>query len=245
MPSRPAAKPGHRKRRSPALPLTREHVVRAALKLLDEVGLDGLTVRRLADDLGVQNPALYWHFRDKHELLDEMASTVIGDAFATLQPPADRADWRGVVWGIAQAFRRAMLACRDGARLIAGADLMREDHLAGLDQAVRHLMDAGFTGIEAFAGILAAVHYTIGTTFQQQADPRRAPAATVDRDRGAQLTGLLADRQRLPTLAAIFSDLGPADHGEAAVFDSGLALLIDGLGLRRRGRAGARPSRRG
>ena len=43
--------------------LSRETVIRAALDLLNEVGVDGLSTRRLAERLGVQQPALYWHFR--------------------------------------------------------------------------------------------------------------------------------------------------------------------------------------
>ncbi|MDF2848837.1 MAG: TetR family transcriptional regulator, partial [Oerskovia sp.] len=57
--------------------LDRERVVRAALALLDEVGLDGLTLRRLAQDLGVKAPALYWHFASKADLLHEMAATML------------------------------------------------------------------------------------------------------------------------------------------------------------------------
>jgi len=50
--------------------LERDLVVNTALKLLDEVGLDGLTLRKLAAELGVQAPALYWHFKNKQALLD-------------------------------------------------------------------------------------------------------------------------------------------------------------------------------
>ena len=59
--------------------LDRERVVRAALALLDEVGLDGLTLRRLAQDLGVKAPALYWHVASKADLLHEMAVTMLRD----------------------------------------------------------------------------------------------------------------------------------------------------------------------
>ena len=48
-------------------------VIRAALDLLNEVGVDGLTTRKLAERLGVQQPALYWHFRNKRALLDALA----------------------------------------------------------------------------------------------------------------------------------------------------------------------------
>nr|BFE78795.1 hypothetical protein GCM10020093_013960 [Planobispora longispora] len=57
--------------------LTRQIIVDAALRLLDEAGLEGLTVRRLAAELGVQSPALYWHFRTKQELLNGMAGVIV------------------------------------------------------------------------------------------------------------------------------------------------------------------------
>ena len=54
--------------------VTRDDVIHTAIQLLEEVGLDGLTLRRLATELGISAPTLYWHFRDKRELLDAMAA---------------------------------------------------------------------------------------------------------------------------------------------------------------------------
>src|SRR5215510_10070741 len=65
--------------------LDRETVVREALEQLDEVGLEGLTLRRIAKTLGVQAPALYWHFRNKQELLDEMATVMLRDLLGSAQ----------------------------------------------------------------------------------------------------------------------------------------------------------------
>lgn len=62
--------------------LQRETVARAALHVLDEVGLEGLTMRRLAAYLEVQNPSLYWHFTNKQELINCMAELMIAEAFA-------------------------------------------------------------------------------------------------------------------------------------------------------------------
>src|ERR1700760_3630975 len=60
------------------MPVTRERIVAVALELLDEGGLDGLTLRRLADRLGIRAPTLYWHVRNKRELLDLLAAGVGG-----------------------------------------------------------------------------------------------------------------------------------------------------------------------
>src|ERR671930_1356930 len=70
--------------------VTREQVVREALALLDAVGFDGLTMRRLAERLGVQAASLYNHIRDKHELLALLADTICGEVRA----PDPHRPWR-------------------------------------------------------------------------------------------------------------------------------------------------------
>ena len=73
--------------------LERPMVVRKALELLNETGLDGLTTRRLADALGVQGPALYWHFKNKQELIDEMARALLADAYGPIREDQDWTQW--------------------------------------------------------------------------------------------------------------------------------------------------------
>ncbi len=90
-------------------------VIRAALDLLNEVGVDGLTTRKLAERLGVQQPALYWHFRNKRALLHALAEAMLAENHTHSVPRADD-DWRSFLIGNARSFRRALLAYRDGAR---------------------------------------------------------------------------------------------------------------------------------
>ncbi len=94
-------------------------VIRAALDLLNEVGVDGLTTRKLAERLGVQQPALYWHFRNKRALLDALAEAMLAENHTHSVPRADD-DWRSFLIGNARSFRQALLAYRDGARIHAG-----------------------------------------------------------------------------------------------------------------------------
>src|SRR5687767_6624523 len=75
-----AAEPTARSRNGTAL-LDRDRITRAAVALLDEAGLAGLSTRRLATALGVQSATLYWHVRNKDELLDLVAETICADAF--------------------------------------------------------------------------------------------------------------------------------------------------------------------
>ena len=68
--------------------LNRDDVLRAALDLLNEVGIDALTTRKLAERLGVQSPTLYWHFKNKAALLDAMSQAVLLQSRARNQPRA-------------------------------------------------------------------------------------------------------------------------------------------------------------
>ncbi|MGW2223750.1 TetR family transcriptional regulator, partial [Nonomuraea sp. NPDC001684] len=94
-------------------------IVAAALRLLQETGLDGLTLRRLAGELGVQAPALYWHFTNKQELLDAMAEAMTA-AHMTRPALTEPAAWREWMRDHAHRDRAMLNSYRDGARLVAG-----------------------------------------------------------------------------------------------------------------------------
>jgi len=95
-----------------------DDVIDAAFVVLDEHGLDGLTTRRLTDRLGVAVGAIYWHVRDKRELLSLLADRIVADAVLAKPADGDR-DWGVHLAEAARGMRRAMLAHRDGARLVA------------------------------------------------------------------------------------------------------------------------------
>lgn len=84
--------------------LDRIRVARTALRLLNEVGLEGLTLRGIAKELDVKAPALYWHFKDKQALLDEMATEMLRRMTADLAEASPPADWR-------EAYAAAMRGC--------------------------------------------------------------------------------------------------------------------------------------
>jgi len=99
--------------------LDRDQVVRAALLLLDEAGLDGLTLRRLAAELDVKAPALYWHFASKQDLLDHMAHVMTQPWMHTISTTATGRPWEDWLTEVARTYRTLLLSHRDGARLVA------------------------------------------------------------------------------------------------------------------------------
>ena len=92
--------------------LDRDRLIAAGFAQLEDDGLDGLSMRRLAQRLGVQAPALYWHIGDKAELLGLMAGAIYQIAYAGV--PAAR-DWRDWLLGFGRALRAAF-AAQDAAR---------------------------------------------------------------------------------------------------------------------------------
>src|SRR6202041_1982392 len=99
--------------------IDRQDIVNAALLVLDEVGMDKLTTRTLAARLGVAQPALYWHFKNKDELLDALSVEILRRYHAH-RLPKPRQRWDAFALANARSFRKALLAVRDGARIIAG-----------------------------------------------------------------------------------------------------------------------------
>ncbi|WP_226350526.1 MULTISPECIES: TetR/AcrR family transcriptional regulator C-terminal domain-containing protein [unclassified Pseudonocardia] len=180
--------------------LNRDSVIREALDLLDEVGLDKISTRGLARRLGVEQPSLYYHFRKKEDLLSAMAEVAMAPhAAAPLPAPTD--DW--YVWFLDnnRSFRRTLLMRRDGARLHAGVRPGPSDR-----ERVRHkmafLIGAGFGERHAQLAMLAASRFTVGSVLEEQAETTSP----------GQAAG---------------SEIPRIDHELA--FEAGLALLTDGF----------------
>jgi len=149
--------------------LTKAAIVQAAFDLLDEAGIDGLTVRALAARLGVQAPALYWHVRSKQALLDEMATRVwrqIGEVMGGL--PADL-PWREVMRTYAAAVRTELLGHRDGAKAFSGTTLTDPDVVRRQEVTFGNLVRQGFTLADAARGLVLVHDFTIGFCVEEQA----------------------------------------------------------------------------
>jgi AcrR family transcriptional regulator len=187
----------------------REKVVRTALGLLNEVGLDGLTLRRLAQELGVRAPTLYWHIKSKQELLDEMATTILRDhvqdpgAMLDSEPTTgpttgstpvpDPRPWQDWMAEVAGGMRRMLLSYRDGAKVFSGTYITDDAVLTSMETPLRTLTGAGFSLANAVSAWSTLYSYVVGFTIEEQAvhpggrtDPRYQPdvrARRIDADR--------------------------------------------------------------
>ncbi len=134
---------------------------------MNEVGVDGLTTRKLAERLGVQQPALYWHFRNKRALLDALAEAMLAENHTHSVPRADD-DWRSFLIGNARSFRQALLAYRDGARIHAGTR-PGAPQMETADAQLRFLCEAGFSAGDAVNALMTISYFTVGAVLEEQA----------------------------------------------------------------------------
>jgi len=156
--------------------LTREQVVRAALDLLDEVGLGGLSMRGLADRLGVRAASLYWHLRDKEQLLDLLSEAILEEV-----PEPEPGPWRPALDAFAEGYRQVLLAHRDAASVVAGFQAGRAA-LGLYERLVAVLVDAGVPAPDAAdAAVLLFGQYVPAFVADETAS---APAAAGARGGG-------------------------------------------------------------
>ncbi|MGW8780794.1 TetR/AcrR family transcriptional regulator [Streptomyces sp. NPDC055796] len=199
--------------------LDQARTVEAALVLLDASGLDALTMRRLADAVGVQAGALYRHFATKQDLLTAMAERMLADCST---PPRDP-DWSGRLTALARRLRTALLAHRDGARVYAGTHSTGANTLGFAETLTGVLREAGFGPQEAARTALTVVHYTVGHTLEEQAALQGADQGPADPERLREAVAGAG----LPHLTAALPVLTGTDF--TAQFEFGLGLLLQGL----------------
>jgi len=141
------------------LALDRETVLREAFALLDEKGLNGLSLRALAARLKVQAPAFYWHFSSKDELLGHMSATIYREARTAL-PPCD--DWPSWLLVYGRSVRQRLASQRDAARICSSAR-PREPTISPTAEAiVAPLTALGLTQEQGLDAITAVTSLCLG-----------------------------------------------------------------------------------
>ncbi|WP_067714826.1 TetR/AcrR family transcriptional regulator C-terminal domain-containing protein [Nocardia yamanashiensis] len=199
-------------------------IAQTALDLLDEAGLDGLTMRKVAGALNVQAPALYWHVKNKRELLDAMAEQVFLAAVEGIEAPRRGESWQDWLIGLAQRLRQAMLRYRDGAKVFAGTFVGDETLWRTIELTLRTLEDAGFEPTAAERVFPILLHYTTGFVIEEQArtgiEYGESPY-----DEGA--LGQLVDAGRYPRTARLVTDMAAADPD--VEFEYALRVILTGI----------------
>src|SRR5699024_6523529 len=147
--------------------LKKECIIAEALKLLDKNGLEGVTLRRLAKELNVQAPALYWHFKNKNALVNDMAETILDTEFHEMSAREEDEPWQDWLIEMFNRLRRALLSHTDGGRVVAGAHLSLV--MANFSETTIHtLVNAGVCMRKARLIVVTATRFTFGHVIEEQ-----------------------------------------------------------------------------
>ncbi len=197
-----------------------EAAVVTGLAILDAEGLDALTIRRLAKELGVGTMTLYSYFETKDDLIDRIAAYVFGDIH-TLIPESGPWDSRLTA---AMKHLQATLRAHPGASTLS---LTRRGPIPAIDpfrdKILGILRDGGFTLQDAIHALTALIFYVTGDIIIENARTK----LETEKER-ARLAALPA--QQYPNLSAAADHY--ASHVSQQAFDIGLESLIRGLALR-------------
>lgn len=197
--------------RPPAI--TREALVAAGMAVLRREGLDALSMRKVAAELGVRAASLYYHVQDKEQLLDLLADSVVWDA----RKLATTGDWERCLREAAHAYYRHLHANRDAARLMAGRRTPGPNLLYVLDVMMGRLHAGGFSDADAAWATLTMATYVQGFVLQEQS-PK---PALKEKPSGVG---------QYPNIAALIDVLMGDDSQELFAF--GVERIIDGLRTR-------------
>lgn len=206
--------------------LDRAQIVQAALALLDEVGLEGLTMRRLAERLNVKAASLYWHVHDKDDLLDLLADAISGE----IQPPPPDLPWRESLECLAWEVRRVYLSHRDAAQALVATIPLGPNRFRLMEVSFAELLKAGFTPQET---VYAAILFNDFIT-EFVIEERRASALATDTAQDGH--NLFTDFERylkslpaesFPSIIQLAGFLAESDAEPR--FHFGLATILDGL----------------
>jgi AcrR family transcriptional regulator len=211
-------------------PLTQEAIVDTAMRVLDSEGLDGLSMRRIADELEAGAASLYWHVGSKDGLLDLILDRVIGEQ----EVPAPEPDrWQEQLKEVGRTLRATILRHRDIVRISIGRIPMGPNALEYSERVLAILRAGGVPERLAVVGyqlLIATVNgFTIDETGEGGEPPADAPspdeAAIMVRDYMASLPP-----ERFPNLTELADHFAFADNDQR--FELLLDLFVEGLASR-------------
>src|SRR5215210_6128004 len=202
------------------VPLTRERVLGAAVRMADDVGIERLTMRKLADKLGVEAMSLYYHVANKDEILKGIVDIVVGE----FELPAGD-DWKAAVRRTAISAHDVLVQHRWAANLMLAADV-GEARLRYMNELLGSLRRGGFSAAMTHHAYHALDSHILGFTLWQvgiavDSETQPGMAASLLRDLSSGNYRWLAEH--------VEQHLAESAPGSGTEFEFGLDLILDGL----------------
>jgi AcrR family transcriptional regulator len=211
------------KQNPPREPLTRERVLRAALKLADEGGLGSLSMRKLGQALGVEAMAVYYHFAGKDEVIDGIVDLV----FAEIDLPVAGMDWKAAMRRRAMSLYDVLLRHRWAIGMMESRRNPGPANLRHHDAVIGNLRAAGFDSPMVAHGYSLLDGYIYGFALTKMSIPFETPEEVE-----AMTESMLQPVQvnEYPNLSAFVSEhIMLPGYDFADEFEYGLDLILDGI----------------
>jgi AcrR family transcriptional regulator len=202
-------------------PLSRDRVLRAAMRLADEGGLESVSMRRLGQALRVEAMSLYKHVANKDDILDGVADLVTSE----FEVPSVDADWKTAIRRSAISSHQVLGRHPWASGLIESRINTGPARLRYLEALIGVLSAAGFTMPGVLRAIMTLDSYTYGFVLQELAwpvDVEDAPEAAASFARGLPAS-------EYPNVLAMAEMVTTAPRGVPVDFEFGLDLILDGL----------------
>lgn len=200
-------------------PLSRERVLRAAVALADESGIESLTMRRLGQELGVEAMSLYKHVANKDDILDGIVDLVLGD----IDVPPTGTQWKTAMRARAISAHQVLLSHPWAAMLVMSRFNIGPGMTRYLDATLGRLREGGFS----IEGALDAWHtldsHIYGFTLQELNLPFEVEET---RNVSAAVLGQLS-ADAYPHVVEVITRI--MQTGREENFEFGLDLILDGL----------------
>lgn len=207
------------RRGRPAVPLSRERVLRAAIVLADREGIDALTMRRLGQELGVEAMSLYKHVANKDAILDGIVDLVVGD----IEVPPAGTPWRAAMRHRALSAHAALCAHPWAALQIMSRFNIGPGMTRYLDATLGRLREGGFSIAGALDAWNVLDSFVYGFTLQELSLP--FDVSETQQVSADFLEGFPAEE--FPHVAEVVGEI--MRTGREENFELGLDLVLDGL----------------
>jgi len=217
-PTTKTAKPAQRR-----LPLTRERVLAAALKLADQGGLEGLSMRKLGQALGVEAMALYYHFAAKERVLDGIVDLVFGE----IDLPTTGEDWKVAMRRRAISVRDALLRHRWAIGLMESRTNPGPANLRHHDAVIGNLRAAGFDMAQVATAYSLLDSYIYGYAMTKMNLPFEDTSDIVELSETMLAPFPAGEYQNLADFITEYAMQPGYDY--ANEFEYGLDVILDGL----------------
>ena len=206
--------------------MSKQAVVDRGLALADASGLDKLTIRRLAQDLGVTPMALYWHFRSKEELLSGLADQLWGEISVNVNPAKP---WAQQLRGLMESLVAVLRAHPSASQLLLETHKQGEPALRAVEVTLEVLRGAGFDPQHASAIARSALWTGLMLRMNEPgSEPGMTDEDLAEQQRLSQVRMATLPAARYPRVVECAADLTACDDPEFH-YRFGIDLFIAGV----------------